>query len=245
MARLAQPPTCLATRPNSSGMHAGRLAALAPGHGRAASSKAHRALRGDPRACQQTAADNRPPAGGRGRRDCCRGGEASEACRVSVPTLGRAPQALLCDRRPRMSTLQRTHAPRRARHRGGVGAPLPARPRRVDRRSCSGPSAGPSVLAEPCAATRRRRGVGRVAERYGARGAEGVMGDVRLGAERARQDRGWAGFGRRSSVAAGGVGRSAAPRTARDGGGDRGRGQVKRVLVSPTGPPTIETSSYP
>ena len=44
------------------------------------------------------------------------------------------------------------------------------------------------------------------------------MGDVCLGAERAREDRGWAGFGRRSSVAAGGVGRSAAPRTARDGG---------------------------
>ncbi len=117
----------------------------------------------------------------------------TEAEKLAKPAgslaLGRAPQALLCDRRPRMSTLRRTHATRRARHRGGVGAPLPPRPRRVDRRSCSGPSAGPSVLEEPCAATCSGRGVGRLAERHRARGADGVTGDVCRGAERAREER--------------------------------------------------------
>jgi len=44
------------------------------------------------------------------------------------------------------------------------------------------------------------------------------MGDVRLGVGRVAKTWVWAGFGQRSSVAAGGVGRSAAPRTARDGG---------------------------
>ena len=74
-------------------------------------------------------------------------GGTGEACRLSVPTVGRAPQAVLCDRRPRMSTLRRTHAPRRARHRGGVGPSLPPRPRRVDRRACPGPGARTAYLA--------------------------------------------------------------------------------------------------
>jgi hypothetical protein len=63
-------------------------------------------------------------------------------------------------------------------HRGGVGAPLPPRRRRVDRRSCSGPSARTAVLEEACAPTCSGRGVGRVAERYRARGADGVEGSA-------------------------------------------------------------------
>jgi hypothetical protein len=83
--------------------------------------------------------------------------------------VGRAPQACLLDRRPRMSPVWRTHAPRRARHRGGVRAPLPPRPRRRDRGACSGTCPGTSVLEESCAAKSRRRGVGGVAtEPYGA-----------------------------------------------------------------------------
>ncbi len=78
-------------------------------------------------------------------------------------------EGVTLDRRPRMSPVWRTHAPRRARHRGGVRAPLPPRPRRRDRGACSGTCPGTSVLEESCAAKSRRRGVGGVAtEPYGA-----------------------------------------------------------------------------
>ncbi len=200
--------------------HGPALSSLPLGSGGATSSPAHGALRGGPRSGEQASAEpkwpessfagrrlrrstegqhrvlarsaDRAQARGRVRRDC-RGGDAGEAWRVPVPVVGRAAPALLCHRRPRLSALRRTHAPRRARHRSGVRGPLPPRPRRADRGAVACAGTGASLLEEPCAATRGRRGSGRVAERGRTRG---VGAHVRRGVGGARDDGGRAGSGR-------------------------------------------------